>query len=119
MRRSAMGGSGISIIRRVKIRQRCMTLQRFYIILYMEFTFLCYFESVALFAQICSIIGNETCLLYTSVRGDLSRNTEGSGLGLSIAKSLTEMMKGRFEVTLEGDSFQAKLQFPLAEVPEL
>ncbi len=53
------------------------------------------------------------------VRGDLSRNTEGSGLGLSIAKSLTEMMKGRFEVTLEGDSFQAKLQFPLAEVPEL
>ncbi len=46
------------------------------------------------------------------VRGDLSRNTEGSGLGLSIAKSLTELMDGSFEVYLDGDSFQVTLLFP-------
>ena len=47
------------------------------------------------------------------VRGDLSRNTEGSGLGLSIAKSLTELMDGSFEVYLEGDFFKVTLLFPL------
>ena len=53
------------------------------------------------------------------VRGDLSRNTEGSGLGLSIAKSLTELMNGSFEVALEGDTFRAVLLFPLADAREL
>ena len=47
------------------------------------------------------------------VRGDLSRNTEGSGLGLSIAKSLTELMDGNFEVYLDGDAFQVTLLFPV------
>lgn len=47
------------------------------------------------------------------VRGDLSRSTEGSGLGLSIAKSLTELMDGSFEVYLEGDFFQVTLFFPI------
>ncbi|MDD3794896.1 MAG: HAMP domain-containing sensor histidine kinase [Lachnospiraceae bacterium] len=45
------------------------------------------------------------------VRGDLSRNTEGSGLGLSIAKSLTELMNGTFEVSLEEDFFIVTLNF--------
>lgn len=47
------------------------------------------------------------------VRGDLSRNTEGSGLGLSIAKSLTELMDGSFQVYVDGDSFQVTLLFPV------
>lgn len=45
------------------------------------------------------------------VRGDSSRNTEGSGLGLSIAKSLTELMNGRFELTTDGDLFKVVLVF--------
>ena len=47
------------------------------------------------------------------VRGDASRSTEGSGLGLSIARSLTELMDGSFEVYLEGDFFQVTLLFPI------
>ena len=39
------------------------------------------------------------------IRGDISRSTEGSGLGLSIAKTLTEMQKGQFELYLDGDLF--------------
>ncbi len=41
------------------------------------------------------------------VRGDSSRNTEGSGLGLAIVRSFTELMGGRFEVTVDGDLFTA------------
>ena len=40
------------------------------------------------------------------VRGDRSRNTEGSGLGLSIAKSLTELQGGSFDVQIDGDLFK-------------
>lgn len=47
------------------------------------------------------------------IRGDISRSTEGSGLGLSIAKSLTELMKGSFEIYLDGDLFRATVTFPL------
>ena len=47
------------------------------------------------------------------VRGDSSRNSEGSGLGLSIAGSLTELMGGTFAVTTEGSMFRAELKFPL------
>ena len=49
------------------------------------------------------------------VRGDLSRNSEGSGLGLSIAGSLTELMGGKFSVTTSPHLFRAVLRFPLAE----
>ncbi len=47
------------------------------------------------------------------IRGDISRSTEGSGLGLSIAQSLTELMKGSFEIYLDGDLFRATVSFPL------
>ena len=50
-------------------------------------------------------------LLERFVRGDESRNTEGSGLGLSIAKNLTEAMGGAFEIYLDGDLFKVVLTF--------
>lgn len=46
------------------------------------------------------------------VRGEISRTTEGSGLGLSIAKSLTQLMGGRFFIQVEDDLFIATLTFP-------
>lgn len=49
------------------------------------------------------------------IRGDESRTTEGSGLGLSIAKNLTEAMKGSFEIVVDGDLFKVVLTFPLLE----
>jgi signal transduction histidine kinase len=49
------------------------------------------------------------------IRGDVSRSTEGSGLGLSIAKSLTEAQNGRFEILMDGDLFKVILTFPLLE----
>ena len=48
------------------------------------------------------------------VRGDASRNTEGSGLGLAIVRSFTELMGGRFGVTVDGDLFTASTTWPLA-----
>ncbi len=46
------------------------------------------------------------------IRGDISRSTEGSGLGLSIAKSLTTMQGGEFELYLDGDLFWVNIRFP-------
>lgn len=46
------------------------------------------------------------------IRGDISRSTEGSGLGLSIAKTLTEMQGGKFELYLDGDLFKVMISFP-------
>lgn len=51
-------------------------------------------------------------LMERFVRGDSSRNTEGSGLGLSIAKSLMELMGGTFELYVDGDLFKVVLGFP-------
>lgn len=45
------------------------------------------------------------------VRGDKSRNTEGSGLGLSIAKSLTELQNGEFNIIIDGDLFKVEVCF--------
>lgn len=54
-------------------------------------------------------------LMERFVRGDSSRNTEGSGLGLSIAKSLTELMHGTFELVVDGDLFKVILTFSVEE----
>ena len=50
-------------------------------------------------------------LMQRFVRGDKSRTTEGSGLGISIAQNLTELQKGKFELKLDGDLFKVKLIF--------
>ena len=52
-------------------------------------------------------------LMERFVRGDKSRHTEGSGLGLSIAKSLTQLQGGEFELTVDGDFFKVVLSFPV------
>ena len=45
------------------------------------------------------------------VRGDASRNTEGSGLGLSIAKSLVELQNGNLSILVDGDLFKVTVEF--------
>ncbi len=52
-------------------------------------------------------------LMERFVRGDASRSSEGNGLGLSIARSLTELQKGRFDIAVDGDLFKVTLRFPL------
>lgn len=52
-------------------------------------------------------------LMERFVRGDASRNTEGSGLGLSIAKSLTELQGGTFDIKIDGDLFKAEIAFDI------
>lgn len=47
------------------------------------------------------------------IRGDISRSTEGSGLGLSIAQNLTQMQGGKFEIYLDGDLFKVTVMFPM------
>ena len=53
-------------------------------------------------------------LMERFVRGDSSRNTEGSGLGLNIAKSLMELQKGQLQLLVDGDLFKVTLVFPRA-----
>ena len=50
-------------------------------------------------------------LMQRFVRGDTSRNTEGSGLGLSIAESLTKLQGGNFNIYLDGDLFKVVIEF--------
>ncbi len=57
-------------------------------------------------------------LMERFVRGDESRSTEGSGLGLSIAKDLTELQKGTFNIYLDGDLFKVTVAFPCVEENE-
>lgn len=49
------------------------------------------------------------------IRGDVSRNTEGSGLGLSIAQNLVKMQKGTFDIYLDGDLFKVMITFDAAD----
>ena len=58
-------------------------------------------------------------LMERFVRGDASRHTEGSGLGLSIAKSLAELQGGAFNIRIEGDQFTAEVVLPTANGPEI
>ena len=51
-------------------------------------------------------------LMERFVRGDVSRNTEGSGLGLNIAKSLMELQNGQLQILVDGDLFKVTLIFP-------
>lgn len=60
-------------------------------------------------AQPLNISANE--LTERFIRGDVARNTEGSGLGLSIAKSLTELQGGEFKLYLDGDLFKVMITF--------
>ena len=46
-------------------------------------------------------------------RGDASRHTEGSGLGLSIARSLMQLQNGKIDIVVDGDLFKAVLRFKL------
>lgn len=52
-------------------------------------------------------------LMERFVRGDTARSTEGNGLGLSIARSLTELQGGRMDITIDGDLFKVTLRFPV------
>ena len=53
-------------------------------------------------------------LMERFVRGDASRNTEGSGLGLNITQSLMELQKGQLQILVDGDLFKVTLIFPAA-----
>ncbi|MCD8248971.1 MAG: HAMP domain-containing histidine kinase [Lachnospiraceae bacterium] len=57
-------------------------------------------------------------LMERFTRGDESRSTEGSGLGLSIARDLTEIQNGTFEIYLDGDLFKVTVGFPLYKETE-
>lgn len=58
-------------------------------------------------------------LMERFVRGDVSRTTEGSGLGLSIARDLTELQHGTFSIYLDGDLFKVTVAFPWVPEEEL
>ena len=55
---------------------------------------------------------SEEELMERFVRGDSSRNTEGNGLGLSIARSMAELQGGKLNIVIDGDLFKAILSFP-------
>lgn len=57
-------------------------------------------------------------LMERFIRGDASRHTEGSGLGLSIARDLTALQNGIMTLDTDGDLFKAYLDFPIYHVPE-
>ena len=55
---------------------------------------------------------SEEELMERFTRGDSSRNTEGNGLGLSIARSMAELQGGTLDLAIDGDLFKAILRFP-------
>lgn len=59
-------------------------------------------------------LADADALMERFVRGDVSRNSEGSGLGLNIAKSLMEIQNGQLQLLLDGDLFKVTLVFPAA-----
>lgn len=71
------------------------------------------FEIKNISAQPLDITPDE--LTERFVRGDKSRTAEGNGLGLSIAKELCKVQNGELELSIDGDLFKAKVEFPLAK----
>ncbi len=63
-------------------------------------------------AQALDVSADE--LTQRFVRGDVSRSSEGNGLGLSIAKNLCELQKGKLEISIDGDLFKATVTLPRA-----
>ena len=53
------------------------------------------------------------------IRGDVSRSTEGSGLGLSIARDLVKMQNGTFDIYLDGDLFKVTITFGDGETKQV
>lgn len=70
------------------------------------------FEIKNISAQALDISPDE--LTERFVRGDKSRNQEGNGLGLSIAKELCKLQNGELELIIDGDLFKARVKLPLA-----
>ena len=68
-----------------------------------------YFTIKNISANPLNVHGEE--LTERFVRGDVSRTTEGSGLGLSIAQSLTKLQGGTFEILIDGDLFKVRVGF--------
>jgi len=58
-------------------------------------------------------------LMERFVRGDKSRHSEGNGLGLSIARSMTELQKGTMNIEIDGDFFKVTLDFPFMKAEEI
>lgn len=68
------------------------------------------FEIKNISAQALDITPEE--LTERFVRGDKSRNRDGNGLGLSIAKELCKLQNGKLELIIDGDLFKARVKFP-------
>ena len=69
-------------------------------------------EKTRVYVDLARENSNAGDLTERFIRGDSSRTTEGSGLGLSIAKSLTVLMGGVFDIKVDGDLFKASITFP-------
>ena len=70
------------------------------------------FAKIDYFSGGCNVISSDE-LMQRFVRGDKSRSTEGSGLGISIAQNLTELQNGKFNLILDGDLFKVEMKFKL------
>ena len=75
------------------------------------FTYFCCYKNISEY----SLNMEAEELTERFIQGDKSRSTEGSGLGLSIARSLTEMQGGEFRISVDGDLFKAVLIFPIVQ----
>ena len=75
-----------------------------------------YFTIKNISANPLNVQGEE--LTERFVRGDVSRTTEGSGLGLSIAQSLTKLQGGTFEILIDGDLFKVRVGFPVKKAEQ-